>query len=73
MHKLAGARRRPFSKIVLLAEQDLEAAASGVAGDAGPIYSAADHRDIDQPRDRSPGPATSSSSLPAALLLYRAQ
>jgi hypothetical protein len=49
MHELSRARRSSLSEISLFAEQDLEAAAGGVARDAGTIDSAADHGDVDQP------------------------
>jgi hypothetical protein len=49
MHELSRARRSSLSKISFFAEQDLEAAASGVARDAGTIDSAADDGEVDQP------------------------
>ena len=49
MDELARARRGAFGEIVLLAQQDGEAAAGGIAGDAGAVDAAADHGEVDQP------------------------
>ena len=47
MDQLAAARRGALGEIVLLAQQHLEAAAGGVAGDAGAVDAAADDDEIE--------------------------
>ncbi|CCE05018.1 hypothetical protein BRAS3843_1250017 [Bradyrhizobium sp. STM 3843] len=49
VNELARARRGAFGKVVLLAEQYLEAAACGIAGNTGSIDAAADDGDVDEP------------------------
>ena len=47
MDQLRGRRRRARGQVVLLEQHDAQAAPGGIAGDAGPVDAAADHRQIE--------------------------
>ena len=46
MDQLAAAGRCPLREIVLLAQEHLEAAPGGIAGDSGPVDAATHHQEI---------------------------
>src|SRR5689334_8885576 len=58
-------------EIVLLDQQDAEAAAGGVAGDPGPVDAAADDQEIDDVAARPDRQVSASSPRPASPITAR--
>ena len=70
MDQLAAARRGALGEVVLLAQQHLEAAAGGVAGDAGAVDAAADDDEVERLHRRPAlSPSSSFSCRIAAVLV----